>query len=409
MSEPFGAGVSGGGLSPSGSEDDFPEPMLATPYSQGRPPPGRHHHHVHTGTIVVSIIVLLLVGAAIGALLTPASSPPPISTTPTTVAGSGSSSVSPGAPANAAALASRTAPALVDITVTDAYQAVEGAGTGMVLTSNGIVLTNNHVVEGETAISVRDVGNGRSYGATVLGYDRSQDIAVLQLTRASHLTTITAGASATVAVGDGVVAVGNAEGVGGTPSHAGGKITAVNQSISAQDEVSETVEQLTGLFETNASIVPGYSGGALVNASAGVIGMVTAGSENYQFGSSATAGYAIPMDTARQVVNEIVARQSSATLHLGPTSFLGVQVVSPPSGPAGAMIVSVVSGSPADLAGLSPGDTITGVNGVGVTSPESLTAALLQLKPGRTIQIQYVGLFGQSASAAVTLASGPPQ
>ncbi len=124
---------------------------------------------MHTRTIVVGGVAALAVGAVIGALLAPAATNPSPSSTATTAVRSGSSSHSPGAPANAATLASTIAPSLVDINVTDAYQAVQGAGTGMVLTSNGVVLTNNHVVEGETSLSVRDIGNGQTYLATVLG------------------------------------------------------------------------------------------------------------------------------------------------------------------------------------------------------------------------------------------------
>ncbi len=366
---------------------------------------------MHTRTIAIGAVVLLGVGAVIGALLAPTSNTqsPSTTSTSTTVAASGSSSRSPGAPANSATLASATAPALVDINVTDAYQAVQGAGTGMVLTSNGVVLTNNHIVEGETQISVRDVGNGRTYRATVLGYDRSQDVAVLRLSGASGLKTITTGASGLVTVGDGVVAVGNAQGAGGTPSHAGGKITALDQSIAAQDEVSGTAEQLTGLFETNAAIVPGYSGGALVNTAARVVGMVTAASEGYQFGSNASQGYAIPIATARQVATQIVTGKGSDTVHIGATPFLGVHVMSTATGAEGAVIVSVVSGGPADVAGLSNGDTITAINGVPVTSPESLTDELLRLSPGSTVQVQYVDPSGQASSVDVTLKSGPPQ
>ncbi len=392
-----------------GPQDASPEPAPPTSRPSGAPPLGRHHHHVHTRTIIVSAVMFMALGAVIGALLTPSSNTPSPSSTSTTVAAKGSSSKSPGAPDNSAALASTTAPALVDINVTDAYQAVQGAGTGMVLTSNGVVLTNNHIVEGETQISVRDVGNGRTYRATVLGYDRSQDVAVLRLSGASGLKTITTGASGLVTVGDGVVAVGNAQGAGGTPSHAGGKITALDQSIAAQDEVSGTAEQLTGLFETNAAIVPGYSGGALVNTSARVVGMVTAASEGYQFGSNASQGYAIPIATARKVATQIVTGQGSDTVHVGATPFLGVHVMSTSSGSGGAVIASVVSGGPADVAGLSNGDTITAINGVPVTSPESLTHELLRLAPGSTVQVQYVDPSGQPSSVGVTLRSGPPQ
>ncbi len=279
----------------------------------------------------------------------------------------------------------------------------------MVLTSTGIVLTNNHVIEGETSLSVRDVGKGGTYHADVLGYDRSQDVAVLQLVGASHLQTVKVGNPSKVSVGEGVVAVGNGEGSDGTPSHAGGAITAVDQSITAQDEISGSTEQLTGLFETNADIVPGYSGGTLVNEAARVIGMVTAASEGYQFRAGETpAGYAIPMTAARGVAAQIVGGKSSGTVHIGSTAFLGVEVESSPS-ETGAVILGVVAGSPADTAGLSQGDTITALDGIGVTSSEDLTDALLSLKPGAQVTIDYLDLSGQQLAASAALVSGPPQ
>jgi len=187
-----------------------PSPPASGP---GERPRSRHHHHVHTRTLVAGAIAFIAVGVLVGASLVSTITTPSPTTTPSSTGSS--SSVSPGAPANSAALATATAPSLVDIDVTDAYEAVQGAGTGMVMTSNGLVLTNNHVIEGETSVQVRDVGNGRTYGATVVGYDRTADVAVLRLTGASGLTTAVFGASGRVGVGDGVVAVGNGEGAGG--------------------------------------------------------------------------------------------------------------------------------------------------------------------------------------------------
>jgi S1-C subfamily serine protease len=279
----------------------------------------------------------------------------------------------------------------------------------MVLSADGEVLTNNHVIEGATTISVTDVGNGSTYDATVVGYDRSQDVAVLQLTHASGLHTVTLGGSSSMATGDGVVAVGNAEGAGGTPSYAGGSVTATDQSITAQDEVSGTSEQLSGLIETNADIVPGDSGGALVDSAGQVIGMLTAGSEGFRFAPSANEGYAIPIDEADALANQIESGQSSSTVHIGATAFLGVEVESPTSGISGAEIVEVVPSGPAAQAGLAPGDTITALGGQAVSSPDSLTDLLLGGAPGASVQVQYLDPSGQQHTAIVQLAIGPAQ
>src|ERR1700730_6832231 len=155
---------------------------------------------------------------------------------------------------SASQIASRVDPALVDVVSTDGYQGATSAGTGIVLTSTGEILTNNHVIEGATSIKVTDIGNGQTYTATVVGYDASHDVAVIQLQGASGLTTASLGDSSSVQSGDTVVALGNAGGQGGTPSVASGTVTGLNQSITAADAASGHAEQLTGLVETNAAI-----------------------------------------------------------------------------------------------------------------------------------------------------------
>lgn len=395
-----------------------PDMAWAPPPSPPRPPGVRRRH---TLTVALSVVVLVIAG--IGVVLghfawtspsarttvtVPTTSPttPPSFSIPTTTPGQGSSAS--GTPANAAALAQATDPTLVDINTVISSEAVEGSGTGMVLTSRGEILTNNHVIEGETSISVTDVGNGKTYSATVVGYDPSQDVAVIQLTNASGLKTVSLGNSSTVTTGEGVVGVGNGEGAGGTPSYAGGSVTATDQSITAEDEVNGSSEQLSGLIETNAGIVPGDSGGALVDSSGGVIGMITAGSESFQFQNS-SEGYAIPINQDVAIAKQIEAGQASSTVHIGLTAFLGVEVQAPFSGVAGAEVVEAIPGDPAALAGLAPGDTITAVGGQPVSTPEALGAALLGEAPGDSVQVQYDDLSGQQHTVAVQLASGPPQ
>lgn len=392
--------------------------------SEPVPPETGTGHGGARRTLTTGLVAIVLLAAALGVVVghavwsssSPTTSPStslPTSTTPTvppsTLPQGRQGSSAGGAPSNAASLAADTDPALVDIDVTDTYQALQGAGTGMVLSSNGEVLTNNHVIEGATSISVTDVGNGNTYSASVVGYDRSQDVAVLQLTDASGLQATKLGDSSTVAVGDGVVAVGNAGGTGGTPSYASGSVTATDQSITAADDVTGTSEELTGLIETNADIVPGDSGGALVDSAGQVIGMVTAGSVGFEFQPSATEGYAIPIDTADTVAKQIESGQSSSTVHIGPTALLGVDVETPVLGISGAEIVEVVVGGPAAQAGLTEGDIITAVDGQPVTSPDSLTSVMLGEAPGTTVPVQYLDPSGLQHTVSVQLASGPAQ
>jgi S1-C subfamily serine protease len=335
--------------------------------------------------------------------------------------GSGSSGTAPSTggtgPSDASSIAARVDPGLVDVNTTIDYGTAQGAGTGMVLTSNGEVLTNNHVIDGATSISVTDVGNGRTYAATVVGYSVTKDVAVLKLTGASGLQTVTT-SSASASVGEEVVGIGNAGGSGGTPSYAGGTVTATNQSITASDELTGTAENLTDMIETNADIQSGDSGGPLVNASGRVIGMDTAGSDTSQFASeSSGSGFAIPIGVATSIAQQIEAGDSSSTVHAGATAFLGVQIGESGSGPGsegsstgnGVEISGVVSGSPAAGSGLAGGDVITSVAGHAVTTQSALQSVMVNdVKPGQTVTVQYTDTAGQQRTVTVVLTSGPP-
>jgi len=366
-----------------------------------------------------------------------------------------------------AQIASKVSPGLVDINTTLGYSNEKAAGTGMVLTSTGEVLTNNHVIDGATSISVTDVGNGKTYQASVVGYDASKDIAVLQLQGASNLPTVTL-ASSSVGVGDKVVAIGNAEGKGGTPSVVSGTVTALNQAITASDEGSGNSEQLTGLIQSNAPIQPGDSGGSLVNSYGQVVGMDTAASSSSasptaqgtfpgwdgqagtgQSGSgstgngstgsgstgsgastTATQAFSIPIAEAETVAQQIVAGSASSTVHIGSTAFLGVQVSAADSSSStggnggfggdggfggtgtgtttsGATVIGTVSGSPAATAGLAAGDVITSVAGQTVTSSSQISSILSSDHPGDKVSVTWTDAEGQSHTASITLATGP--
>jgi S1-C subfamily serine protease len=333
----------------------------------------------------------------------------------------GSSSSATGAPSNQSAIAAAVGPALIDINVTLGYQSGQAAATGIVLNSSGLVLTNNHVVDGATALSATDIGNGKTYTATVLGYDRSHDIALIQLQNASGLKSAQLGDSSKISVGDAVVALGNAGGVGGTPSAAGGSLVALDQQITAGDETSGSSEQLTGMIQTNAAIQPGDSGGPLVNASGQVIGVDSAGgSSSNGFGTSqSTQGFAVPVNTAMAIVNQIQTRTASATVHIGATAFLGVGLESANSqngfgfgdgsgsSTSGALIASVVSGAPAAQAGLAAGDTIVSIDGQAVDSPTTLSTLMGSHHPGDKVSVGWTDTSGAQHTSTVQLASGP--
>ncbi len=324
-------------------------------------------------------------------------------------------------PASTSAITARVDPGLVNITVANGSTGAAGEATGMVLTPTGVVLTNNHVVQGATQISATDVGNGKTYAATVVGYDRSGDVAVIQLQGASGLRTVPLGDSATVAVASIVTALGNAGGGGGTPRVALGSVTALQQAITASDIGGGNSERLDGLIQTSAAVMPGDSGGPLVNDGGQVVGMdaaASSGNTTFVSQSSEAQGFAIPIDSALAIAKQIESGTSSATVHVGPTGFLGVEVVpssqfaegfgnAAGSQPQGALVGGALTGYPAAKLGLAQGDVITSVNGQAVASATALTDLLSAHHPGDSVQIQWTDTSGQAHTGTVKLASGP--
>jgi S1-C subfamily serine protease len=300
---------------------------------------------------------------------------------------------------------------VVDITTALQYQSAEAAGTGMVLTSNGEILTNNHVVDGATSIKVTVVTTGKTYTATVVGTDPTQDVAVLQLKNASGLQTAHLGNSSAVNVGAQVTGVGNAGGVGGTPNAASGSVLQLNQTITAADSNGSNAQTLTGLIETNAPIQAGDSGGPLYSSSNQVVGMdtaaSTAGGGRFPTGTGvAVTAYAIPINTAVTIANEIESGHQSSTIHIGYPGFLGVSITAFGAA-SGAEVSSVVNNGPAANAGISPGDVITAVGGSSVTSADSLKTALAGHHSGDRLSISWTDTSGQSHTATLTLIQGP--
>jgi S1-C subfamily serine protease len=301
------------------------------------------------------------------------------------------------------------------------YQGAEAAGTGLILTSNGEIVTNNHVVDGATSITVTVASTGKSYTASVVGTDPTKDVAVLQLSGASGLTPALIDSSSKPAVANAVTAVGNANGTGSL-SQASGTITALDQSITASGDNGSNPEALTGLIQTNADVVPGDSGGPLYDSAGDVIGIDTAASS----GSTTVAGFAIPIDTAVTIAHQIEAGTATAGITLGYPAFLGVEVQpdavagagqapvtggaqGPATGivpPTGAVIAGALAGTPAETLGLAAGDVITAVNGTAITSSTQLSTVLGGYNPGDTVTIGWTDATGAAQSASVALIAG---
>jgi S1-C subfamily serine protease len=318
--------------------------------------------------------------------------------------------------ADVALVAKTIDPAIVDINTTLAEGEGTAAGTGMVITSDGDILTNNHVVEDAVSIKVTIPGRG-TYSATVVGTDVKEDIAVLKVSGVSNLTTVRFDTSS-VAVGTSVVAIGNALGKGGTPAVVSGDITALDKTVSAQTDTSG-VETLEGLIETNAAIEPGDSGGPLLDAEGEVLGMDTAADESGE--SVATIAYSIPVSEIIPVVERMLKGEDGDGIRIGKTAFLGVAVLDSSSvegpgfsfgnstsrsGSSGVVVDQVVSGSPAAKAGIVAGDVITKLNGTSVTSESQLKELIIEHRVGDVIRVTYTD-GSTSTTVNVKLVSGP--
>ena len=300
-------------------------------------------------------------------------------------------------PASSTAASDAQSAGLVLINTTVDFGSAQAAGTGMVIDPDGIVITNHHVVAGSTTVSVTVPSTGQSYPAEVLGYDSTADVAVLQVSGVSGWSTVTT-STAPVSVGDDVTAVGNAEG-GGQLIASAGQITETSDNITVtEDDGSQAA--LSDLIATNAALVPGDSGGALYDSSGDVVGMNVAGSSD----ARVSEGYDIPISTVLSVAKDILAGTVTDTISYSHTAALGVEV----SGQSQqALIVGVISGGPADKAGVTPGSTLTAIDGNAVTSVSDLTQQLANHKPGDQVKIAWTDQSGTDHTATVVLTEGP--
>lgn len=311
----------------------------------------------------------------------------------------------PLAPMDPQAVAATVEPELVNVNVSILPSGLGAAGSGIVLTADGEILTSHHVVKGADTITVGDLANGEHYPATVLGYDARQDIALLSLTGASALPVARIGSSAGVRVGDQVMAIGNAGGTG-SPTATPGTVTALDASIVARDAADLSRKALIGMIEVAAPVVSGQSGGALVDRSGAVVGVVTAASGDRAKAEGRARGYAVPIDRALTVIHQIRTGIPTDTVHVGPTATLGVLISD--AEPTGARVDVAIYGLPAFTAGVLSGEVVVGLDGNPVDSARSLKAVLNVRKPDDVVHLDLLEPDGSHRRVAVTLASGPP-
>ncbi len=265
----------------------------------------------------------------------------------------------------------------------------EGAGTGFVISPDGIIVTNNHVVEGATKVTVH-FQSGDEKEAEVLGTDRFNDLAVIKVD-AKDLPTLALGSSADMRVGDDVVAIGNALALEGGLSVTRGIISGLDRTLQTDSDV-----RLTGLLQTDASINPGNSGGPLVNAAGEVVGINTAIASPDQ---TQNVGFAISIDNAKRIIDELA---EGVTPEAG---YLGVRARSSNTS-EGAIIASVESGSPADKAGMEAGDEITEIDGTEVTSFSDVVGFVKAHRAGDTITIKVLR-DDETITLEITLGNQP--
>src|SRR6266700_5294546 len=347
---------------------------------------------------------------------------------------------------------------IVIINTTLQYSSERAAGTGMVINAaEGLVLTNNHVIENATKITATVAATGQNFLAKVVGYDVTGDIALIQLQNPSGLHKVPIGDSGKVRTGAPVTALGNAGGQSAIVP-AAGHITGVNRTITASDQGGTVKsETLRGMLQTDAAIVSGDSGGPLVNSGGQVIGMDTAGNDvSFPDQQQQAAGFAIPINTALSIARQIAAGHASSIISIGYPPFIGIYVgqgsssdprqqaaaqqqqnngfgngfgngngsggsqscytndsnlpvpstIAPVN--SGTLVVGTICSSPAATAGLSAGSVVTGVNGQAVGAPQSLHSKLAKFRPGDTVSLTWVTPSGQRKTGNMTLTAGPP-
>lgn len=281
------------------------------------------------------------------------------------------------------AIAQHVRPAIVNIQV--AGSKGQGSGSGVIFDEKGLIMTNNHVVDGAQRIQVQTT-DGKTLSATLVGTDPETDIAVIKVD-AGGLSPATLGTATQLQIGQPTVAIGNPLGLEGGPSVSEGIVSALGREVRTDTSV------LVDMIQTDAAISPGSSGGALLDADGNVIGITTA--IGVSDAGAEGIGFATPIDVAHKVANDIVANGKADH------PFLGIRGVDAPNS-GGAQVVDVTSGGPASQAGLQKDDIVTAVNGDTVKTMSGLKVKLRTFDPGTQVTLS-VSRGGSTKDVLVTL------
>ncbi len=368
-------------------------PASAPPASPSREPAPADRRR--NPRLLTAVVVSALVGAAVsGGIVAVAShdDAAPAATASAIPAGSTATADNP-----IAALVAQATPSIVSIhdsvVQTDMFgqtAAGQAAGTGFVLTADGYIVTNNHVIDGATDITV-DFSDGSNAAAKVVAADPNSDLAVLKVDQ-TGLTPIELGSSSSLQVGDQLVAVGNALDLSGGQTVTSGIVSATGRSLTEPNGV-----QLVNLIQTDTAINPGNSGGPLLNMSGQVVGINTAiagsGAQN--------VGFAIAIDPAKQLIDDL--QKGQVPVH----ALLGVST-QPQQDGHGVAVVQVTNGSAADDAGLRAGDVITSIDDATMATPDNLATAIAEHQPGDKVQVTYER-NGKPSTVTVTLGTRAEQ
>lgn len=359
----------------------------------GTSSPG-HLRSAVIGALVGAIVAGLLVGAALWDRSDGVTAPATVNTVRTQTPSSGNMA---GKDLDIRGILDKVAPSVVSIH-TGSRQG-EAAGSGVIIDESGLILTNAHVIEGASTITVGLV-DGQSADAVIVGTVPEQDVALIRIDGIDNLVPADLGSSSDLQVGDDVVAIGNALNLGDTPSVTTGIVSALGRSLQ-----SPTGALLKDLVQTDAAINPGNSGGPLVNSHGQVVGINTAILQDAQ-----NIGFALSIDSISQTIEDVAAGRSVDVRRplLGVESldvaYLDSQIIDRfgISATAGAFVQRITTGSGADEAGLQPGDVITGVDGRPVRNASDLVKRIGELSPGDKIEVQFERT-GETKSVPVTL------